>query len=169
MTNSSSNQLANNASNNSNSTSQNTSTTGLIAISSYFFASIAMTLVNKSLFEKYEFRGNLSLIFLQNVITLFGLHIFRSFRLMEYEELEKSKMKVWAPLTILFLLMLITGSYALRFLPVPIVVVFKNITTVFIAFGDWYIYGDQVDGSTLFAIIAMVREREKKKKRKRKK
>lgn len=78
----------------------------------YFLASVFMTLSNKLLFDKYKFDGNLTLVFIQNLLTMIFLIGLKSAKWIDFDtKLDPSKIKAWAPMTALFLTMLVTGSY----------------------------------------------------------
>lgn len=60
--------------------------------------------------------------------------------------------KQWAPVNILFCVMLFSGMASLQYNSVPMVTIFKNMSNVVTAFGDYYFYGNNHVTNTLVII-----------------
>ena len=60
------------------------------------------------------------------------------------------------PVSVLMALMLYTGSKSLQYLPVPIFTIFKNISIIFVAYGESYIFGSNVTMMMLMSFILMI-------------
>lgn len=64
--------------------------------------------------------------------------------------------KQWAPVNIIFCLMLFTGMCSLKHNTVPMVTVFKNITNIFISAGEVYFFGAKVEMLVMLAFGVML-------------
>lgn len=128
---------------------------GISACSAYCVSSILMTFINKAIFSIFEFNFPLSLLLYQYVFTVIIVGTGRVVRIVEFNALDRSLMKAWYPANVLFLLMLMTSSYALKYLSVPMVTIFKNLTTTLVAIGDFYFLG-QTSSSRVFACILVM-------------
>jgi len=129
---------------------------GISACSAYCVSSILMTFINKAIFSIFEFNFPLSLLLYQYVFTVVIVSVGRMLRIVEFNTLDRSLMKAWYPANILFLLMLMTSSYALKYLSVPMVTIFKNLTTTLVAIGDFYFLGQTSSGRVFACILVMV-------------
>lgn len=60
------------------------------------------------------------------------------------------------PIAVLLVTMIYTGTKALQFLSVPVYTIFKNLTTVVIAFSEALWFGGKVTPLTLFSFSLMI-------------
>ena len=70
--------------------------------------------------------------------------------------IDPAKARAWAPVTALFVAMLCTSFEALHRISVPTVNVFKNVTNVLIAAGDFYLFGKRLSRKAGAALGLMV-------------
>ena len=70
--------------------------------------------------------------------------------------IDAGKARAWAPVTALFVAMLCTSFEALHHISVPTVNVFKNVTNVLIAAGDWWWFGTTLRPKGAAALGLMV-------------
>jgi len=129
---------------------------GISACSAYCVSSIMMTFINKAIFSIFEFNYPLSLLLYQYLFTVIIVGSGRLVKIVDFNTLDRSLMKAWWPANVLFLLMLMTGSYALKYLSVPMVTIFKNLTTTLVAIGDFYFLGQSSSGKVFACILTMV-------------
>jgi GDP-mannose transporter len=129
---------------------------GVIACLCYSAFSMSTTLTNKILFQFFHFPYPLVLLLYQNVFTLVLCLAARYFGFIQFPGLQKEVVKDWIPVNILFILMLSTGSYALRILSIPMVTIFKNISTCLVTFGDYALFGQDVTSGIFASVIIMV-------------
>ncbi|KAI9249132.1 GDP-mannose transporter [Phascolomyces articulosus] len=123
-----------------------------LPIFSYCTASIVMTVTNK-----YVVSGNFNMVFLllTSVVTVVFLQVFKFLNLIKFREFNVDAAKKWFPITIFLVAMIYTGSKALQFLPIPVYTIFKNLTIIFIAYGEVIWFGGNVTGLMMTSFILM--------------
>jgi len=67
-----------------------------------------------------------------------------------------SIVKKWLPVNILFVAMLLSGSYALKSLSVPMVTIFKNFTTIIISGGDYFVFSQPISNGVIGSLLLML-------------
>jgi len=103
-------------------------------------------------------KGNLNflLVVFQAVIAVIAVEFSKKMGWVEYPSFDKKTAQQWAPVNILFCAMLFTGMASLQHNSVPIVTVFKNITNIFTAAGDYYYFGSKVEFLVFVAFGVML-------------
>lgn len=125
----------------------NSSTRGkvLTACALQTFCSCSMVLVNKQLASRYNhlLRSDTSLANLNILLVVFQAFVAavcvefcKAIKWVEYPNFEFRTAKLWAPVNILFCIMLLSGMASLQHNTVPMVTVFKNIANIFITVGS---------------------------------
>ena len=74
----------------------------------------------------------------------------------EYPSFDLTTAKQWAPVNMVFCMMLFTGMAALQCNSVPMVTIFKNVTNIATTFGDWYFFGSVPESLVLVAFGIML-------------
>jgi len=132
----------------------------LVACLMYTLCSLLMTFSNKILLSPaptgYDFKYPSMLLFYQNAFTTFVVYSLKLLGVIEIEPMIWSRAKKWLPVNILFVCMLLSGTYALRFLSVPMVTIFKNFTTMIITLGDFFYFGQEMGTGVIVSLILMV-------------
>lgn len=102
--------------------------------------------------------GNLNflLVIFQAVIAVVAVEFSKYMGWVEYPSFEVKTARQWAPVNILFCGMLFTGMASLQHNSVPMVTVFKNITNIFTAFGDYYFFDTTVEALVILAFSIML-------------
>ena len=77
-------------------------------------------------------------------------------KLVEYPPLNLRTAQLWAPVNILFCLMLFTGMAALQHNNVPMVTIFKNITNIVVTVGDLFFFQTTADSMVWLAFGVML-------------
>lgn len=130
------------------------------ALSMYSFCSVGMVLVNKSLSSSYnhyfENDINVLVVVFQAITAVLCVELSKKAGFVEYPPFDMKIAKQWAPVNIIFCLMLFTGMASLKHNSVPMVTIFKNITNIFTAFGDKYFFGTHVEAFTMVAFFVML-------------
>jgi len=129
---------------------------GIIACVSYSVFSMTTTFTNKAMFSFFHFKYPLCLLFYQHVFTLACLTIARYFGLIVVQPLQWKTVTEWYPVNILFISMLSTGSYALKLLSIPMVTIFKNLTTALVTIGDFAFFGETLTQGIVVSVVIMV-------------
>lgn len=116
----------------------------------YSFCSVSMVLVNKSLASSYNhlIKGeglNFLLVVFQAIIAVIAVEFSKKMNWVQYPSFNKKTAIQWLPVNVFFCGMLFTGMSSLSHNSVPMVTVFKNITNIIIAAGDFYFFQTKVD------------------------
>ena len=122
----------------------------------YSLASTSMVLLNKVVMSSYSFDFPLALIFTQSLMSVLFIAGGRRLGWLECESLNRLRVLQWLPVSVAFVVMLFTSLKSLQLLSVPIVMVFKNTNNVFIAAGDYVLFGQRVSFGVLCTMALMV-------------
>jgi hypothetical protein len=109
------------------------------------FCSCSMVLVNKQLASSYNHllpsdtrlaNLNILLVVFQAFVAAVCVELCKAVKWVEYPNFEFRTAKLWAPVNLLFCIMLLSGMASLQHNTVPMVTVFKNIANIFITIGS---------------------------------
>jgi len=128
----------------------------VIACLFYCVCSNAMVLSNKAILSYFNFRFPLTLMLLQAAVSGLILAISRRIKSTPSSPLSWKLAKVVFPLNLLFVLMICSSGYATQYLSVPFLTIFKNLTNVFITFGEGYIFEKSISTGVILSICIMV-------------
>ncbi|KAL0088078.1 hypothetical protein J3Q64DRAFT_1813184 [Phycomyces blakesleeanus] len=84
------------------------------------------------------------LLSVQSITTVGFLQLFKFLNLIKFRDYNQEEAKKWLPITVFLVAMIYTGSKALQFLPIPVYTIFKNMTIIFIAYGEVLWFGGNV-------------------------
>lgn len=129
---------------------------GPVSILSYCMSSILMTVTNKYVLAGTSFNMNFVLLLVQSLVCVIAIAILKGASVITYRPLNKTDAKNWAPISVLLVVMIYTGSKALQFLSIPVYTVFKNLTIIIIAYGEVIFFGGLVSTMTLGSFFLMV-------------
>jgi len=119
-----------------------------------------MVLVNKSLASSYNhlIDGDLNilLVVFQAIVAVFAVECCKKLNWVEYPSFSLDTAKQWAPVNIFFCLMLFTGMGSLQFNSVPMVTIFKNVSNITTAVGDYYCFGNKPEPLVVVAFGIML-------------
>ncbi|KAL8143519.1 hypothetical protein V2J09_016551 [Rumex salicifolius] len=122
----------------------------------YCFSSCSMILINKLVLSSYNFNAGISLMMYQNFISVIVVATLSSFGLISTEPLSWRLIKVWLPVNIIFVGMLITSMFSLKYINVAMVTVLKNFTNVITAVGEMYLFSKHHDSRVWAALFLMI-------------
>jgi len=131
-------------------------TSAIVACLLYSVCSMLMTFSNKIVLSSFEFKWPMLLMAYQHVFTVIFVQVAQAFGFITVEPLQWKLVKKWLPCNILFVAMLLSGSYALKFLSVPMLTIFKNFTTMIITGGDYFIFGQPVSNGVNASLLLML-------------
>jgi GDP-mannose transporter len=121
----------------------------LSACALYSFCSVSMVLTNKSLASSYSSMTpidlNILLVVFQAIFAVVCVEFSKRMQWVEYPELTIETIKLWVPVNLFFCAMLFTGMASLQHNSVPMVTIFKNITNIMVAAGDFSFFGATVE------------------------
>ena len=99
-----------------------------------------MVLLNKAALSSFDFNAPMSLLFFQCVVCVILVQLYSAFGYIKIEPMNKAIVKLWFPVNLIFVGMIFTSFFALKFLGVPMVTVLKNLTNLFTICGDYLLY-----------------------------
>ncbi|XP_060197216.1 GDP-mannose transporter GONST1-like [Lycium barbarum] len=123
---------------------------------SYCISSCSMILVNKYVLSSYNFNAGISLMLYQNFVSVVVVSLLSFFGVISTEPLTLRLIKVWLPVNFIFVGMLITSMFSLRYINVAMVTVLKNVTKVITAVGEMYIFNRHHDNRVWAALFLMI-------------
>ncbi|GBG80607.1 hypothetical protein CBR_g31067 [Chara braunii] len=107
----------------------------------YCSMSCGMILLNKAVLSGYHFPATYYLLAYQNLVSVLVVVIGSNLGFFEVEPLTWSLCRVWFPVNCLFVGMIASGLYSLKYLSVAMVTILKNLTNVITASGEHVFYG----------------------------
>jgi GDP-mannose transporter len=126
----------------------------------YSFCSVSMVLTNKSLASSYNHLTdgdlNILLVVFQAIVAVICVEICKFMKWVEYPDFNLRTARLWAPVNVLFCLMLFTGMMSLQYNSVPMVTIFKNVTNILVTVGDYYCFGQVPEMLVLVAFGVML-------------
>ncbi|XP_072965438.1 GDP-mannose transporter GONST1 isoform X1 [Typha angustifolia] len=122
----------------------------------YCISSCSMILVNKFVLSGYDFNAGISLMLYQNFVSVIIVSILSLLGIITKEPLTWKLIKVWLPVNVIFVGMLITSMFSLKYINVAMVTVLKNVTNVITAFGEMYLFMKHHDNKVWAALVLMI-------------
>ncbi|XP_027368646.1 GDP-mannose transporter GONST1 isoform X2 [Abrus precatorius] len=122
----------------------------------YCLSSCGMILVNKFVLSSYDFNAGISLMLYQNFISVVIVSMLSLLGLVSTEPLTWRLIKVWMPVNVIFVGMLVTSMFSLKYINVAMVTVLKNVTNVITALGEMYLFSKHHDGRVWAALFLML-------------
>ncbi|CAK8542245.1 unnamed protein product [Lathyrus sativus] len=122
----------------------------------YCLSSCGMILVNKIILSTYDFNAGISLMVYQNFISVIIVSVLSLLGLISTEPLTWRLIIVWFPVNVIFVGMLITSMFSLKYINVAMVTVLKNVTNVITAVGEMYLFKKQHEGRVWAALFLMI-------------
>ncbi|KAF6153530.1 hypothetical protein GIB67_027397 [Kingdonia uniflora] len=122
----------------------------------YCISSCSMILLNKIVLSSYGFNAGISLMFYQNFISVLVVLLLRLFGIVTTEKLTWKLVKVWIPVNLIFIGMLVTGMYSLKYINIAMVTILKNITNILTAIGELYIFKKHQSQKVWTAMFLMI-------------
>ncbi|CAL9130785.1 unnamed protein product [Musa textilis] len=122
----------------------------------YCISSCSMILVNKFVLSGYDFSAGISLMLYQNLVSVIVVSILSSSGVISTEPLTWKLIRVWLPVNVIFVGMLITSMFSLKYINVAMVTVLKNVTNVITALGETYLFMKHHDKKVWTALFLMV-------------
>ncbi|KAL2498665.1 GDP-mannose transporter GONST1 [Abeliophyllum distichum] len=121
----------------------------------YCISSCSMILVNKFVLSSYDFNVGISLMLYQNFFAVIVVSILSFLGIITTEPLTWRLIKVWLPVNVIFVGMLITSMFSLKYINVAMVTVLKNVTNVMTAVGEMYLFNKHHDNRVWTALFLM--------------
>ncbi|XP_048140028.1 GDP-mannose transporter GONST2-like isoform X2 [Rhodamnia argentea] len=128
----------------------------LVSGTAYCISSCSMILLNKVVLSSYNFRAGISLMFYQNLISSVIVAVLGLCGVVSVEKLNWKLIRVWIPVNIIFVGMLVSGMYSLRYINIAMVTILKNVTNILTAIGELYIFRKHQNQKVWVAMFLMI-------------
>lgn len=122
----------------------------------YCLSSCSMILLNKVVLSTYNFNAGISLMFYQNLISTLIVVALSICGVVSVEKLSWKLIRVWLPVNIIFVGMLVSGMYSLKYINVAMVTILKNVTNIITAVGDYYLFRRHQNQKVWTAMFLMI-------------
>ncbi|KAM6563478.1 hypothetical protein CsatB_023476 [Cannabis sativa] len=122
----------------------------------YCISSCSMILVNKFMLSGYDFNAGISLMLYQNLISVIIVSVLSFLGVISTEPLTWKLIKVWLPVNVIFVGMLVTSMFSLKYINVAMVTVLKNVTNVITAVGEMYLFSKHHESRVWTALFLMI-------------
>nr|XP_029120735.1 GDP-mannose transporter GONST1 isoform X2 [Elaeis guineensis] len=122
----------------------------------YCISSCCMILLNKVVLSSYDFHAGISLMLYQNFISVTIVITLGFFGVVTTERLTWKLIRVWVPVNLIFVCMLVTGMYSLQYINVAMVTVLKNMTNILTAVGETYFFRKHQNEKVWAALFLMI-------------
>ncbi|CAM8915828.1 unnamed protein product [Rhodiola kirilowii] len=122
----------------------------------YCVSSCSMILVNKFVLSSYGFNAGISLMLYQNFVSVVIVSTLSFFGVVSTEPLTWKLIKVWLPVNVIFVGMLVTSMFSLKYINVAMVTVLKNVTNVITALGEMYLFQKYHESKVWAALFLMI-------------
>ncbi|OTB08473.1 hypothetical protein M426DRAFT_7787 [Hypoxylon sp. CI-4A] len=128
-----------------------------ISILAYCLSSISMTVVNKYVVSGSEWNLNFFYLAIQSIVCIVTIEACKQLGFItNLAPFDINKGKRWFPISLLLVGMIYTGTKSLQYLSVPVYTIFKNLTTIVIAYGEVLWFGGSVTPLALLSFGLMV-------------
>ncbi|KAM0040871.1 putative sugar phosphate transporter domain-containing protein [Helianthus debilis subsp. tardiflorus] len=128
----------------------------LISGAAYCLSSCSMILLNKVVLSSYAFNAGISLMFYQNLICSIIVIILGLSGAVTLEKLNWKLIKVWIPVNLIFVGMLVSGMYSLKYINIAMVTILKNMTNILTAVGELYVFRKRQNQKVWTAMFFMI-------------
>ncbi|CBI15984.3 unnamed protein product, partial [Vitis vinifera] len=128
----------------------------LLSGTAYCISSCSMILLNKIVLSSYGFNAGISLMFYQNFISSVVVVVLALCGVASVERLNWKLIRVWIPVNIIFIGMLVSGMYSLKYINIAMVTILKNVTNILTAIGEYYIFHKHQNQKVWTAMFLMI-------------
>ncbi|KAG8086613.1 hypothetical protein GUJ93_ZPchr0010g8495 [Zizania palustris] len=122
----------------------------------YCISSCSMILVNKYILSGYGFNAGIFLMLYQNIVSVTIVSTLSLSGVVPTEPLTFKLIKVWLPVNIIFVGMLITSMFSLKYINVAMLTILKNVANVITASGETYFFKKQHDKQVWISLTLMI-------------
>ncbi|XP_068652350.1 GDP-mannose transporter GONST1-like isoform X2 [Aristolochia californica] len=122
----------------------------------YCISSCSMILVNKFVLSSYDFNAGIALMLYQNFVSVVVVSTLSWVGVISTELLTWRLIRVWLPVNIIFVGMLITSMFSLKYINVAMVTILKNVTNVMTALGEMYLFNKRHKSKVWAALFLMI-------------
>ncbi|KAL2956070.1 hypothetical protein AAZX31_18G064900 [Glycine max] len=128
----------------------------LISGAAYCISSCSMIMLNKIVLSGYNFDAGISLMFYQNFIATLVVVLLSLSGRISVEKLSWRLIRAWIPVNVIFIGMLVSGMYSLKYINVAMVTILKNMTNILTAIGELYLFRKRQSPKVWTAMFMMI-------------
>ncbi|OEL15636.1 GDP-mannose transporter GONST1, partial [Dichanthelium oligosanthes] len=122
----------------------------------YCISSVSMILINKFILSGYGFNAPIFLMLYQNIVSVTIVSTLSLSGVVPTEPLTWNLIKVWLPVNIIFVGILIISMFSLKYINVAMLTILKNVANVLTASGETYFFKKQHGLQVWFALMLML-------------
>ncbi|KAH7405013.1 hypothetical protein KP509_15G053800 [Ceratopteris richardii] len=132
----------------------------LVSGFAYCICSCSMILLNKVVLSSYNFNAGISLMCYQNLVSIVVVYALKVLGIITTEPMSWNLVFIWFPVNLIFVGMLVSSIFSLKFMNVAMVTILKNVTNLITALGEVYFYekrhNSKVWGSLLLMVLSAI-------------
>ncbi|XP_031739163.1 GDP-mannose transporter GONST2 isoform X2 [Cucumis sativus] len=128
----------------------------ILSGTAYCISSCSMIILNKVVLSGYNFNAGISLMFYQNLISSIVIILLGLCRTVSIEKLNWKLIRLWIPVNLIFIGMLVSGMYSLKYINIAMVTILKNVTNILTAIGEVYIFRKRQNQKVWTAMFLMI-------------
>ncbi|XP_057433133.1 GDP-mannose transporter GONST2-like isoform X2 [Lotus japonicus] len=128
----------------------------LISGTAYCISSCCMIMLNKIVLSSYNFNAGISLMFYQNLISTLVVVLLALCGRVSVEKLNWRLVRAWIPVNVIFIGMLVSGMYSLKYINIAMVTILKNVTNILTAVGELYLFRKRQNSKVWTAMFLMI-------------
>ncbi|KAJ8559485.1 hypothetical protein K7X08_003543 [Anisodus acutangulus] len=128
----------------------------LLSGTAYCLSSCCMIMLNEVVLSSYSFNAGVSLMLYQNLISTLIVIILGCSGTVTVEKLNWKLIKVWIPVNLIVIGMLVSGMYSLKYINIAMVTILKNVTNILTAIGELYIFGKRKNQKVWTAMFVVI-------------
>eukprot|EP00850_Spirogloea_muscicola_P014477 SM000104S09347 [mRNA] locus=s104:256169:264320:+ [translate_table: standard] len=122
----------------------------------YCTASCCMILLNKLVLSGFQWEAQVSLMLYQNIVTVVLVSGLGKAGFVDLEPLSWQLLRAWLPVNLIFVGMLITSFYSLKYMQVAMVTILKNTTNIMTAVGEMYLFNKRHSTQVWLSLSLMI-------------
>ncbi|CAL0301702.1 unnamed protein product [Lupinus luteus] len=115
-----------------------------------------MIMLNKIVLSSFNFNAGISLMFYQNLISTLVVVLLSLSGRISVEKLNWRLVRAWLPVNVIFIGMLVSGMYSLKYINIAMVTILKNVTNILTAIGELYLYRKRQSSKVWTAMFLMI-------------
>ncbi|KAG7653393.1 Sugar phosphate transporter domain [Arabidopsis suecica] len=128
----------------------------LVSGAAYCVSSCSMIILNKIVLSSYNFNAGISLMLYQNLISCLVVAVLDISGVVSVEKFNWKLIRVWMPVNVIFVGMLVSGMYSLKYINVAMVTILKNATNIITAIGEVYMFRKRQNNKVWAAMFMMI-------------
>eukprot|EP00850_Spirogloea_muscicola_P014898 SM000110S18905 [mRNA] locus=s110:182121:189533:+ [translate_table: standard] len=115
-----------------------------------------MILLNKLVLSGFQWEAQVSLMLYQNIVTVVLVSGLGKAGFVDLEPLSWQLLRAWLPVNLIFVGMLITSFYSLKYMQVAMVTILKNTTNIMTAVGEMYLFNKRHSTQVWMSLCLMI-------------